>query len=69
MSIIELSVQTGTASIDLKNVTAIVRSHDLFEETWNLNVHMKSGTIFMCAEYTAEDYENLVRLWTGVVSS
>jgi hypothetical protein len=68
MSIIELSVLTGTASIDLKNVTAIVRSDD-FEETWNLNVHMKSGTIFMCAEYTAEDYENLVRLWTGVVSS
>ena len=68
MSIIELSVLTGTASIDLRNVTAIVRSDD-FEETWNLNVHMRSGTIFMCAEYTPEDYENIVRLWTGVVSS
>jgi len=62
-----LATQTGEAYILMDEVVAIVRHHGkpslLGEEPFNVDLHMKSGTIFVVIDYTEQNFWALLNVW------
>lgn len=62
MTYIRTKTQTGEAMIVMTEVVAIVR-HLPNRENFNVDLHMKSGTIFTIPDYNEGDYMALLDLW------
>jgi|TARA_R100000781_G_scaffold104519_1_gene68253 hypothetical protein len=62
MTYMRVKTQTGEAMIVMTEVVAIVR-HLPNRENFNVDLHMKSGTIFVIPDYNSEDYEALLNMW------
>ena len=62
MTYIRVTTQTGEAMIVMTEVVAIVR-HLPNRENFNVDLHMRSGTIFVIPDYNSEDYEALLDMW------
>ncbi len=62
MTYIRTRTQTGEAMIVMTEVVAIVR-HLPTRENFNVDLHMKSGTIFTIPDYNEGDYMALLDLW------
>jgi len=50
MTYMKIKTQTGTAMILMTEVVAIVRRQQ------EIDLHMRSGTIFVIPDYNSEDY-------------
>ena len=61
MRYIQLTTQTGEAYILMEHVVGIVRHEG--DEPFNVDLHMKSGTIFVVIDYTKEDFWALLQAW------
>lgn len=62
MTYMRTKTQTGEAMIVMTEVVAIVR-HLPHRENFNVDLHMKSGTIFTIPDYNEGDYMALLDLW------
>ena len=62
MTYIKTKTQTGEAMIVMTEVVAIVR-HLPNRENFNVDLHMKSGTIFVIPDCNEEDYNALLDMW------
>ena len=63
MTYMKIKTQTGTAMILMTEVVAIVRRHQSLTEYHEIDLHMKSGTIFVIPNYNQEDYQALLNMW------
>ena len=63
----KLTTQTGEAYILMDEVVAIVRHHGkktlLGVVPFNVDLHMKNGTIFVVMDYTEENFWALLDVW------
>ena len=57
MTYMKIKTQTGTAMILMTEVVAIVRRQQ------EIDLHMRSGTIFVIPDYNSEDYGALLNMW------
>jgi hypothetical protein len=62
MTYIRVTTQTGEAMIVMTEVVAIVR-HLPNRENFNVDLHMRSGTIFVIPDYNEADYNALLDMW------
>jgi len=67
MTYIRVKTQTGEAMIVMTEVVAIVRHYwnpdSEKEDSFNVDIHMKSGTIFVIQDYNEADYNALLNMW------
>ena len=61
MTYMKIKTQTGTAMILMTEVAAIVRRYGQDE----IDLHMRSGTIFVIPNYSQQDYDALLDMWHG----
>ena len=62
MKYIQLTTESGEAYILMEHVVGIVRHEG--DEPFNVDLHMKSGTIFVVIDYTEKDFWALLQAWT-----
>jgi len=62
MTYMRVKTQTGEAMIVMTEVVAIVR-HLPHRENFNVDLHMRSGTIFVIPDYNEADYNALLDMW------
>ena len=62
---IQLTTESGEAYILMEHVVGIVRHEEWIDEPFNVDLHMKSGTIFVVIDYTKEDFYRLLDAWEG----
>ena len=62
MTYMKVTTQTGEAMIVMTEVVAIVR-HLPNRENFNVDLHMRSGTIFVIPDYNEADYMALLDMW------
>ena len=62
MTYIKTKTQTGEAMIVMTEVVAMVR-HLPNRENFNVDLHMKSGTIFVIPDCDEADYNALLDMW------
>ena len=62
MTYMRARTQTGEAMIVMTEVVAIVR-HLPNRDNFNVDLHMKSGTIFVLPDYNVADYDALLDMW------
>ena len=62
MTYIKTKTQKGEAMIVMTEVVAIGR-HLPHRENFNVDLHMRSGTIFTIPDYNEGDYMALLDLW------
>jgi hypothetical protein len=63
MTYMRIKTQTGEAMIVMTEVVAIVRHYQEKEGSFNVDLHMKSGTIFVIQDYNEADYNALLNMW------
>jgi len=65
MTYMKIKTQTGTAMILMTEVVAIVRRHhdNISMAMSKIDLHMRSGTIFVIPNYNEEDYNALLNMW------
>ena len=61
MKYIQLTTESGKAYIMMEHVVGIVRHEG--DEPFNVDLHMKSGTIFVVIDYAKEDFYRLLDAW------
>jgi hypothetical protein len=69
--LIEMKTQSGIASIDINNVSAVVLRVDDYESDYRetncgLDIHMKSGTIFVSTEDAHARYSAWVKIGEAI---
>ena len=69
--LIEMKTQSGIASIDIDNVSAVVLRVDDYESDYRetncgLDIHMKSGTIFVCTLDAHNRYSAWVKIGEAI---
>ena len=62
MTYMRVTTQTGEAMIVMTEVVAVVR-HLPNRENFNVDLHMRSGTIFVIPDYNEADYMALLDMW------
>jgi len=62
MTYMRARTQTGEAMILMTEVVAIVR-HLPNRDNFNVDLHMRSGTIFVLPDYNVADYDALLDMW------
>ena len=65
--LMEMKTQSGIASIDINNVSAVVLRVDDYESDYRetncgLDIHMESGTIFVCTEDAHARYYSWIKI-------
>jgi len=63
MTYMRVKTQTGIACIVMTEVVAIVRHHPSSREIPLIDLHMKSGTIFVIPDFSEADYNALMDMW------
>lgn len=69
MSYMRCNTQTGEACIVMTEVVAIVRrpSNKSMSRTaynnFNVDIHMKGGTIFVVLDYSEENFYAMINMW------
>ena len=72
MTYMRCNTQTGEAYIVMAEVVAMVRrpSNKSMKRTayqnFNVDIHMKSGTIFVVVDYSETNFNAMMRLWKMV---
>ena len=62
MSLINLDTSSGSAWIDLREVTAIV-CHLPNRDNFNIDLHVSSGSIFTVRDSNKKDYDGIIKQW------
>ena len=63
MTYMRVRTQTGVAMIVMTEVVAIVRHHSSSREIPLIDLHMRSGTIFVIPDFNEADYNALLDMW------
>ena len=62
MSLINLDTSSGSAWVDLREVTAIV-CHLPNRDNFNIDLHVSSGSIFTVRDSNKKSYEAIIKQW------
>ena len=62
MSLINLDTSSGSAWVDLREVTAIV-CHLPNRDNFNIDLHVSSGSIFTVRDSNKKSHEAIIKQW------